>query len=102
VTGNRDIQSVVDLDRTIHEPARLVIVTILATAAEADFVFLQRETGLTAGNLSSHLARLERDGYVEIEKGFRGKVPYTLCRLTETGEAAFMSYKATLNAVLGA
>jgi len=85
-----------DVDRLIHEPARLVIITILYTAESADFTFLLRETGLSKGNLSSHLARLEEAGYVQIEKTYRGKVPLTLCRLTESGRAAYRAYRARL------
>lgn len=90
------VAALADVDRLIHEPARLVIVTILYTAESADFTFLLRETGLSKGNLSSHLARLEEAGYVEIEKTYRGKVPLTLCRLTETGRAAYHTYRARL------
>lgn len=89
------------LDRLIHEPARLTIMAILATAERADFLYLQRETRLTAGNLSSHLSRLEAAGYVAIEKGFRGKLPHTVCRLTETGQRAFAAYRSHLAATLG-
>lgn len=85
-----------DLDRDIHEPARLAIVAMLYAAAEADFLFLQRETELTKGNLSSHLAKLEQAGYVEIEKTFRGKIPLTICRLTPAGRTAFEQYRETL------
>ena len=67
-----------DLDRVIHEPARLMLVALLAGVSRADFGWLQRESSLTKGNLSSHLARLEEAGYVEIEKTFRGKIPLTL------------------------
>lgn len=89
------------LDRLIHEPARLAIMAILATVERADFLYLQRETGLTAGNLSSHLGRLEAAGYIAIEKGFRGKLPHTVCRLTATGEQAFAAYRSRLAATLG-
>jgi DNA-binding transcriptional ArsR family regulator len=68
-----DLRSVTELDRLIHEPARLLILTILSTVASADFLFLQRETGLTKGNLSAHLSKLEEAGYVKIEKTFKGK-----------------------------
>jgi DNA-binding transcriptional ArsR family regulator len=88
------------LDREIHEPARLAILAALNAVDEADFLFLQRATELTKGNLSSHLARLEQAGYVEIEKTFRGKIPLTLCRLTKTGRTAFARYRATLKKVL--
>ncbi len=84
------------LDRLIHEPARLLIVTILATTEAADFVYLARETGLTAGNLGAHLARLEAAGSVAIEKTYRGKVPRTVCRLTEAGLAAYRGYRDAL------
>ena len=89
-----------ELDRLIHEPARLQIVALLSGAKEADFVFLQRETGLTKGNLSSHLMRLEESGYVHIEKAFRGKIPLTIARLTPEGRAAFQSYRKAMNGLL--
>lgn len=83
-------------NRLIHEPARLVIVTILYAVDSADFVYLLRETGLTKGNLSAHLYRLEEAGYIKIEKTFRGKVPRTTCRLTEVGRSAFQIYRERL------
>ena len=83
-----DLRSVTELDRMIHEPARLLIVTILSTVASADFLFLQRETGLTKGNLSAHLSKLEEAGYVKIEKTFKGKLPLTVCSLTPAGQKA--------------
>ena len=89
-----------DVDRVIHEPARLMIVSLLYALKEADFVFLQGESQLTKGNLSSHLVRLEEAGYVEIEKTFRGKVPLTLCRLTRAGRAAFETYRQMLKRAL--
>src|SRR5512134_1266198 len=88
-----DLRVVTELDRLIHEPARLLIVTILSTAASADFLFLQRETGLTKGNLSAHLSKLEEAGYVKIEKTFKGKLPLTICSLTKDGRAALDSYR---------
>ena len=88
------------LDREIHEPARLAILATLNAVDGADFLFLQRTTELTKGNLSSHLARLEQAGYVEIEKTFRGKIPLTVCRLSKAGRAAFQRYRATLRKVL--
>src|SRR5664279_2191568 len=74
-----------EVDRVVHEPARLMIMALLSGAKEADFLFLMRETGLTKGNLSSHLAKLEDGGYVEVEKTFRGKIPLTIIRLTADG-----------------
>ncbi len=73
------------LDKLVHEPARLAIMTALASCLNADFTFLQQLTGLTKGNLSSHLAKLEEAGLVLIEKRFVGKTPNTQIRLTEQG-----------------
>ena len=92
--------AVQDLDRVIHEPARLMILGLLTTGGEADFVFLMNETGLTKGNLSSHLVKLEEAGYVSIGKTFRGKVPLTLARITVAGRAAFMRYRKAMVGVL--
>ena len=88
-----DLRSLTDLDRLIHEPARLLIVTILSTVESADFLFLQRETELTKGNLSAHLSKLEEAGYVNIEKTYKGKLPLTVCKLTEAGQKAFDTYR---------
>src|SRR5678816_3641850 len=93
---DNDLRSVTALDRLIHEPARLLIVTILSTVASADFLFLQRETGLTKGNLSAHLSKLEEAGYVQIEKTFKGKLPLTICRLTTAGRKALIQYRQQL------
>jgi DNA-binding MarR family transcriptional regulator len=91
-----DFRSMINVDRIIHEPARLIIVAILYAVESADFLYLLRETGLTKGNLSSHLARLEDVGYVDIEKTFHGKIPRTICRLTDSGRAAFDEYRERL------
>ena len=74
------------IDRLIHEPARLAILTVLSSVKDADFVFLQRATGLTKGNLSSHLTKLEEAGLVEIQKRFVHKKPNTNAALTPTGQ----------------
>ena len=73
------------LDRLIHEPGRLAILTVLTSVSAADFVFLQRTTGLTKGNLSSHLSKLEDAGLVTVEKRFVRKKPNTNVTLTPTG-----------------
>jgi DNA-binding MarR family transcriptional regulator len=73
------------LDRLIHEPGRLAILTVLSSVTDADFVFLQRATGLTKGNLSSHLTKLEEAGLVAIEKRFVRKKPNTNVALTAEG-----------------
>jgi DNA-binding MarR family transcriptional regulator len=74
------------LDRVIHEPGRLAILTVLSSVKDADFVFLQRTTGLTKGNLSSHLTKLEDAGLVTIEKRFVRKKPNTNVALTTDGK----------------
>ncbi len=76
------------LDRLVHEPARLIILTALAACARADFVFLQRATGLTNGNLSAHLTRLNEARLVTIEKRFIGRKPNTLVAITAKGKRA--------------
>lgn len=81
------------LDRVLHEPARLVLLTLLEPAEEADFLYLHQRSGLTKGNLGAHLSRLEAAGYVAITKRFRGKVPHTTCRLTAEGRRAFHAYR---------
>jgi DNA-binding transcriptional ArsR family regulator len=86
------LEEVGGLDRTIHEPARLAILTVLSSAESADFLFLQRATGLTKGNLSSHLAKLEEAELVEIEKRFVGRRPNTLVRLTRRGRAGITEH----------
>ena len=86
-------RNLLNIDRLIHEPARLIIMTMLNVVESADFLFLQRETGLTKGNLSAHLTKLEEAGYVAIEKTYKGKIPLTVCRLTEEGRKAYKHYR---------
>jgi len=95
-----DLRSLTELDRLIHEPARLLIVTILSTVESADFLFLQRETDLTKGNLSAHLSKLEDAGYVNIEKTFKGKLPLTVCKLTGAGQQAFTGYRQQMQNII--
>lgn len=88
------------IDRLIHEPARLILMTILNAVESADFLYLQRETGLTKGNLSAHLAKLEAEGYISIEKTYKGKIPLTICRLTQAGREAFGRYRDQWNMIM--
>src|ERR1035441_3886984 len=83
---NQQIRTIADLDRVIHEPGRLMIVALLFAVERSDFLYLQHETGMNKGTLSSHLSRLEKAGYVEVTKTYRGKVPLTLFLLTATGD----------------
>jgi len=85
-----------EVDRLIHEPSRSIILAILTATTKADFLYLQRETGLTKGNLTIHLSKLEKAGYIRIEKTYRGKVPVTLCRITNIGREAFENYRNQL------
>lgn len=95
---NQQLRAISELDRVIHEPGRLMIFVLLGAVEECDFLYLQHETELNKGNLSSHLARLEEAGYVEIRKTYRGKVPQTLLRLTRAGRTAFEQYRKGLRA----
>lgn len=89
------------IDRLIHEPARLALIAALAVVRDADFVYLLRETGLTKGNLASHMDKLEQAGYVEIEKTFVDRTPRTLYRLTRKGRAALRRYRRAMLDLLG-
>jgi DNA-binding MarR family transcriptional regulator len=97
---NPALQPIANLDRLIHEPARLMILAVLYVVESADFTFLMRQTGLTWGNLSSHMSRLEEAGYIEVEKTFKGRRPNTMLRLTEDGRSAFRDYRHSLKQVL--
>ncbi len=99
---NEQAKSISMLDRVIHEPGRLMIVALLSAVEEADFLYLLHETALNKGTLSSHLARLEEAGYVEITKTYRGKVPQTLLKLTRAGRKAFDQYRKTVKEALSA
>ena len=95
-----DLQPLADIDRLVHEPARLMILAVLSVVESADFVFVMRQTGLTRGNLSSHMTKLETAGYVEINKEFVDKIPRTLLRLTDTGREALETYRRGMIQVL--
>lgn len=88
-----------DVDRIIHEPARLRILTILSGVDLADFKFLLSTLGLSKGNLSSHMDRLERAGYVEVLKSFNGRIPHTDYCLTPTGREALAGYWTALDRI---
>ena len=81
-------KEITELDKLLHEPARLAIMTALSNCASADFVFLQSLTGLSKGNLSSHLSKLEEAGLVKIQKSFVGKIPNTNVSLAQIGAEA--------------
>lgn len=95
-----NLQPLAEIDRVIHEPARLLILAYLSVVESADFLFLMNQTKLTRGNLSSHLSKLETAGYVEIKKQFVDKIPRTLLALTEKGRNAFHEYRRNMKKVL--
>jgi len=99
-TGGEDKGSISKIDKLIHEPSRLMVVSYLYVVDSADFLFLIRQTGLTWGNLSVHLSKLEAVGYVAIEKEFLGKKPHTTVRLTNEGRAAFDKYRKNMKQAL--
>lgn len=84
------------VDRLIHEPARLAIMTNLFVVESANATYLLRQTGLTWGNLGSHLSKLEEAGYVVVVKGYNGKKPETTISLTEPGRTALLQYRERL------
>jgi len=98
--GSADLQPIAGIDRLVHEPARLMILAVLCVVESADFLFLLRQTGLTRGNLSSHMSKLEAAGYIDIKKEFVGKIPRTLLRLTDKGREAFQTYRQSMIQVL--
>lgn len=89
-----------EIDRVVHEPARYLIMACLYVVESADFVFLLQQTGLTRGNLSSHLAKLEQAEYVAIDKQFVERIPRTLLRLTPVGRAALIAYRQRMQRLL--
>ena len=84
----------------MHSELRLGVMSILVGGEEADFVFLRQETGATAGNLSVQLDKLQKAGYIAVKKTFRGKMPCTLCRITEEGIRAFENYVEALRSYI--
>jgi DNA-binding MarR family transcriptional regulator len=100
---NDDVSSsIMEIDRLIHEPARFSIMANLYVVEEADFLFLSRRIGLTRGNLSAHMRKLEEGGYIEVRKGFMGRRPHTVLAITEIGQEAFKNYVSDIkNALQG-
>lgn len=90
-----------ELDPLLHSELRLAVMSLLLGVESADFVYLREQTGATAGNLSVQLEKLAKAGYIAIEKGFRGKMPRTVCRMTDTGRDAFAEYVDALKSYIG-
>ncbi|MBN1538931.1 MAG: transcriptional regulator [Candidatus Thermoplasmatota archaeon] len=85
----------------VHEPARYMILSILYVIESGDFLFIQTQTALTKGNLSSHISKLEEAGYVKVVKRFIGKRPHTMIRMTQIGKRAFEDYRRTMSRIIG-
>lgn len=101
ITGKGEQSEQLELDRMVHEPARLKILAYLSVVSRADFVFLLGRTGLTWGNLSSHMSKLEDVGYIEVQKEIKDKRSHTMLSLTDKGRAAFDAYRSVMMALLG-
>ena len=100
VSSAEDLQPIADIDPLIHAPTWLKIMAYLSIVESADFTFLMRQTGLTRGNLSVNLRKLEEAGYVNITKEFVDRIPRTLIRLTNEGRQAIQTYRENMQNVL--
>jgi len=99
-TDKENLINMETLDRLIHEPSRLTIMAHLYAVEKADFLFLVRQTGMTWGNLSVHISKLEAAGYIEVVKEFQGKKPHTLVNLTTKGRSAMEMYRQNMKNIL--
>jgi DNA-binding MarR family transcriptional regulator len=99
-SSNEDLQPISDIDPLVHAPTRLKILAYLSIVESADFTFLMRQTGLTRGNLSVNLRKLEEAGYISITKEFVDRIPRTLVRLTDEGRQAIQTYRENMQTVL--
>jgi len=97
---NVNLAPLSEIDRLIHEPARFQVMALLYVIESADFTFIMQQLGLTWGNLSAHITKLEEGGYVAVEKGFKGKRPQTMLSLTKEGRKAFQIYRQTMKQML--
>jgi DNA-binding MarR family transcriptional regulator len=99
MSANQNLAELAELDRLVHEPARLAVMALLYVVESADFTFTMNQTGLTWGNLSAHLSKLEEAGYIEVEKSFKGRRPNTNLKLTSQGRQAFSEYARKMRQV---
>lgn len=100
MSADKDLQPIIDLDRAIHSPPRLMILAYLTAVDSVDFIFLMNQVGLTRGNLSSHLNTLEEAGFISIQKEFVDKVPRTIIRLTDKGHTAILNYREQMRTII--
>lgn len=89
------------LDPLLHSELRLAIMSILLGVESADFIYIRKQTGATAGNLSVQIDKLQTANYIAVEKGFNGKIPRTICRITPVGREAFRNYVEALKSYIG-
>ena len=94
------LSEIMSIDRLVHSPARLAILTYLSVVEEGDAVYLLNQTGLTWGNLSANVTRLQEAGYIEVVKEFKDKKPHTLLKMTAVGRKAFHDYLNTMKGLL--
>ena len=89
------------LDPLLHSELRLAVMSLLISVDKAEFPYIKEQTGATAGNLSVQIDKLEKAGYIEVEKTFKGKKPCTNCRITPKGTDAFATYVEALKGYIG-
>ena len=97
---NETVKSFQPLDPLLHSELRLAVMSILLGVEEADFVFLKAQTGASSGNLSVQIDKLQQAGYIEVSKGFKGKMPQTVCSITDHGRDAFAAYVEALRSYI--
>ena len=100
MSTDKDVQAIVDIDRTVHSPARLMVLAYLAAVESVDFIFLMKQVNLTRGNLSSHLKTLEAAGYIAVQKEFVDRMPRTLIQLTDEGRDAIHAYREQMRTII--
>jgi DNA-binding MarR family transcriptional regulator len=94
------LSEIMNIDRLVHSPARLSILTYLSVVEEGDAVYLLNQTGLTWGNLSANITRLQEAGYIEVVKEFKDNKPHTVLKLTDKGRKAFQDYQNKMKGLL--
>ena len=99
-TSELDFSAISEIDRLVHEPARLMVMASLYVVESADYTYLMRQADITWGNLSAHISKLEEAGYIEIEKTYRGKRPYTLLRMSKHGREIFKEYVRRMKGIM--
>ena len=90
------------LDPMLHSELRLAVISLLMSVDEADFTYIKEQTGATSGNLSVQIDKLAEAGYIAVEKGFKGKMPRTTCKITPSGTEAFKNYVKALKKYIAA